>query len=463
MSKAAEAAEFELYALAVLRAQAAEEGGDFIIGNELPRAAATLDALAPEGVLGLRPPTLVKIRSRLNLTALRAFLDRLPSGLPRDGSVLVVARVAPGTARSLQDKAAAMRGHELRVLSRRELDQLAKRHPAAAAPFDDESPAEVLLSSLDSPEAQRERRQNLQALAAAFRKDRLAPFLGAGVSVSAGLPDWPRLLKRLATRFIRDEVGNSLSHTDEEAVLGYFESGVPQSPLIVARLLREGLGKTFGENVRKAIYQGGPSPSDLLTEIGALCVPGRTRQGPPGVVTFNFDTLLEDELSKRALPHASIFQEGQEASPSELPIYHVHGFLPKTDPVTPQHVDALVFSEDAYHTQFADPYSWNNVVQLNLLRSHVCLFVGLSMSDPNLRRLLEITVTKKPATKHYTILKDRWSEKAGELGGSAATIPNVFRALEEQSLARLGVSVIWVTEYDEIPEIIAGVRAGGEA
>ena len=42
----------------------------------------------------------------------------------------------------------------------------------------------------------------------------------------------------------------------------------------------------------------------------------------------------------------------------------------------------VVFSEDAYHSQFMEPFSWSNLIQLNKLGQSTCLFVGLSLTDP---------------------------------------------------------------------------------
>lgn len=54
-----------------------------------------------------------------------------------------------------------------------------------------------------------------------------------------------------------------------------------------------------------------------------------------------------------------------------------------------------------------DPYSWSNLIQLNYLRENTCLFIGLSLTDPNLRRLLDIASRKhdNDVPKHYAILK----------------------------------------------------------
>ena len=53
---------------------------------------------------------------------------------------------------------------------------------------------------------------------------------------------------------------------------------------------------------------------------------------------------------------------------------------------------------------YNDVYNWSNIKQINALREKNCLFIGCSLSDPNMRRLLDIAYDKSEA-KHYAILK----------------------------------------------------------
>ncbi len=90
------------------------------------------------------------------------------------------------------------------------------------------------------------------------------------------------------------------------------------------------------------------------------------------------------------------FKEDDEVNPNDLPIYHVHGYLPQHSTDFDNNSDNLiVFSERAYHTIYADPFSWSNIIQLYTLKENTCLFIGLSITDPNMRRLLDISTRKK--------------------------------------------------------------------
>jgi hypothetical protein len=114
-----------------------------------------------------------------------------------------------------------------------------------------------------------------------------------------------------------------------------------------------------------------------------------------------------------------------------------------------------VFSEDAYHSQFIDPFSWSNLIQLNKLTQNTCLLVGISLTDPNLRRLLDVA-WRKSADKsmaHYVIKKiPRLAD--GDL------LDQVSKLLEEQDANALGLNVIWVDDFGDIPGILDALLPG---
>jgi len=190
------------------------------------------------------------------------------------------------------------------------------------------------------------------------------------------------------------------------------------SPLMAGRYLRRGLADAFTNDITAFLYAsvardtkgspvGDPTMASTLTALARICVPRRSGSGVRAVVTYNFDDLLEKQLDPSGVIHRPIFKEGDVPTRDELPIYHVHGFLPQDRArysMSVDSVETLVFSEEGYHRLFGDPYSWSNLVQLGLLRDATCLMIGLSLTDPNLRRLLEVSAKRNEKFYHYAIL-----------------------------------------------------------
>lgn len=188
------------------------------------------------------------------------------------------------------------------------------------------------------------------------------------------------------------------------------------------------------------------------------------------MVTYNFDDLLERELLSRKVAHHSIDTENDSYDPDELPIYHVHGFLPEKPRTLEGSVDStLVFSEEGYHTVYSNPYHWSNLVQLNCLRENTCIMIGLSMADPNLRRLLDIAARNLDKPKHFAFMrrltKERFNDQNNNGANGAAIASDAVvekflenhHALNEEIMKELGVHIIWFEEFKEIPEKLQSI------
>ncbi len=168
--------------------------------------------------------------------------------------------------------------------------------------------------------------------------------------------------------------------------------------------------------------------------------------------------MIEEKLNKEKIEFKSIFSEGERIKETEFPIFHPHGFLPRKKRLTFK--NEIVFSEDAYHTQFIDPFSWGNLVQLNHLNNNTCLFIGISLTDPNMRRLLDVSIRKngKREKNHYIIkkrykLSDLYPENETRNIKDEKVIP-IIENIEEQDANELGFNVIWIDEHTEITNIL---------
>ncbi|WP_187444897.1 SIR2 family protein [Rossellomorea vietnamensis] len=300
-----------------------------------------------------------------------------------------------------------------------------------------------------------------------FFEDELVLFLGAGVSRDAKIPMWDNLVTDLLVSLLSnklEEFNINLSESERDYIIQNLKVSNGNSPLLLARYIRQGLQEIFTDILTEILYKSCINESNLLTAITKLCKPVRNGIGVRGVVNYNFDDLLEYNFSEHDINHRAIFREGDIPSRDELGIYHVHGFLPREGGNYSNLAKSLlVFSEEGYHNLMLDPYDWSNLVQLNYLRENTCLFIGLSLTDPNLRRLLDIASRKQESdiSKHYAILKRHLYHNIEDPLINIENIKKfdlVNQNLQEEYYKELGLNIIWVDDYDEIPGILDKIR-----
>ncbi|MBS4536504.1 SIR2 family protein [Clostridium sp. D2Q-14] len=294
---------------------------------------------------------------------------------------------------------------------------------------------------------------DIKLISKALREGCLTLVCGAGISMGAGLPSWNRLLLQLLKLMVDRISDNYNIQLDDDSAEEFNNKYFPSS-LILGRYLKMNLGEDFLNEVRNTLYTTNVNTSETINEIVNLARPQRDRKPLDSIITFNFDTLIEENLEKQNVSFKSIFSDGMKNDSNEMPIYHVHGYLPRTGEI-PEDTD-IVFSEDAYHNQFIEPFSWSNLIQLNKLHQNTCLFIGISLTDPNLRRLLDVA-NRKNVNKnlnHYII------KRVPENYNKDNKIDKLAFFLEEQDANDLGLNVIWVDKFSEIPKILRKIYNG---
>lgn len=326
-----------------------------------------------------------------------------------------------------------------------------------------------------------EREERIDQLIETYGRGQFSMFLGAGVSSSAGMPDWYTLLNSLFVSYLTNEFNNSETMSDDDIrqIVTRLNGVDEPSALMAARYLRKGLSKessevrlftnTITDNLYKLRDTKKDISSNLIKSISNLCMPRRTGARVRSVVTYNFDDLLERELEGRSIRHHSIYTDNELSDPDELPIYHVHGFLPENKSKY-EYLDksTLVFSEEGYHQIYSDSYHWSNLVQLYNLRENNCLMIGLSMTDPNLRRLLDISARNVEQARHFAFLRrlslddfcyvtDKKTKERKQVIDNikgADQFLNRHHKLNEELMKELSVSIIWFNSFDDIPDIL---------
>jgi len=470
----------ESFLLQLLKLEADSQQKPLLLENV--RSHSRNDAFAPNGIADLPGPLSIEIVQVLSPKRLESEIHRYES-LRKGGDeklLLVSFREMAKNSKYVENLKSRSEG-KVFVWGAEDVQALIDKHARAAASLSEKMFSIRFQRAISNvPENWEEKRTEvLTEVSEHYHSGRFSMFLGAGVSSSAGLPDWDTLLNSLFVSMLTDVKGSEKKIDNEQvsSIVKRLREVDGPSALMLARYVRKGLSAGSGpeqsefiRSVTKQLYslrdQRFSLSSPLIKAISSLCTPSRTGAKVKSVLTYNFDDLLERELDSRQLSFRSIFEEVDLASPDELPIYHVHGILPEDRAKFPNIDKAtLVFSEEGYHQIYGAPYHWSNLIQLNSLKENACLMVGLSLTDPNLRRLLEISSKSIDKPKHFAFLKRidyaSFSKADGKAVRAPASLVRTFldrhHSLNEEVLKELGVSIIWYKEYDDIPKLLAAI------
>jgi hypothetical protein len=339
----------------------------------------------------------------------------------------------------------------------------------------------------------------LGALQQAWRERRLVFFLGAGVSNPYGLSNWTDLVLDLVLKKSH-KLEQFWPHYRKALALwmtDYFDF----SPLALARVVKYNLSKSgrnltederlqrFLQLVRKSLYSTFNEEPDggntTLQMIAKLCARGHKKREArhiPMIFTTNFDNVLELELKKAKVKAQPIYDATRRTNNDALPVIHVHGYLPHAGKIPSV---KLVFTEDEYHHLSYSFYHWALADIINCLRNYTVLFVGHSMSDPNLRRLLDATHLEGEGLTHYLLRKEyelkpaeraraeRIVQEYAEEQGRRANLTQVkvksdvsaaldgmlrqAHVYDRQLFKDMGIGTIWLNDFDDIPKILEQV------
>jgi hypothetical protein len=333
---------------------------------------------------------------------------------------------------------------------------------------------------------------SLEKLKKIYIKEGIVLALGAGVSMGAGLPNWRELLQRIGRV--------CLGHEGSELIGNLIDEGF-SLPSIAGMLKASCPGeKKFSNIVRDELYNGFPfypkgvskadvkamtdhiqkSENQTLNAVAGLCaIPDKRNQqfyvrNPrvQAIINFNIDTVLREYVHIRypqmyGYPIIRTVERASKSSfPEKISVYHMHGNL-RFDPKANQpdkEADKLVLAEQEYFDFFNSPTSLFNYTFLYLLREYSFLFIGLSMQDDNIRRLLHYSRKERvqayeeerektqveiesEVLRHFAILRRSKSEAKNQL--------------IERALNYLGTLVVWVDEYECIPDLLGEMYTFG--
>ena len=223
-----------------------------------------------------------------------------------------------------------------------------------------------------------------------FQQGNVVLFLGAGVSRSVNMPDWHELLKGMCTS---DEWGSEdmdkfiQEHNGAEIVLGRF---------IRLLLNLKSTDPEYMKRIHDKLYSNEISntKSQLVDSLCNLVETGKVKS----IITYNYDDVMERSLIEKGIKCYPVYENNTPEN--VFPIYHIHGYIPR-DNNESANLPTPVLSEEMYHEIYADSYNWSNIEQIHAMNRSTCFFIGLSMRDPNLRRLLDISCQKSEGNRRH--------------------------------------------------------------
>jgi SIR2-like domain len=289
-------------------------------------------------------------------------------------------------------------------------------------------------------------------------RDPLTLIAGAGVSMEAGMPSWLGLVRRLVER-----VAGGLEPVQRQ---GWVDAVMKEGPLAAAAVAESAYMDSdfkvdtvkWRARVREALYGGSPSsfpPGALASQIALL-----KKRFPEDIeiLTANYDGLLETALEQVLGDEdrdVVSCVRGVAEPPGAAAVWHIHGRL-MLRPKSTSHwrtTGRLVLSEASYadvpRGEFPENFMSRHV------RDRLCVFVGLSLTDPNLIRWLYRY--GDPRYQHIAIFVRQ---------GSPAYDREVRERLERANRdrwRRCGVRTYFAEYYGEVAQLLheAGLRRAG--
>jgi len=206
--------------------------------------------------------------------------------------------------------------------------------------------------------------------------------LGSGINSDYGAKDWKSLVKGLNERFYKDNVDRI------EEITHY----IGEELFVSSKVLKTSGFDTYKE-LNDELYLFKPDIDFFIDKKTTLYLISDfiNKKDKLNVITYNYDTNLEYILKKRGILYNSTYDDysflNKEA---KVNIFHVHGLLPYDKYNEDRFKDSIIFNESEYYYLYNNPYSWNISKQLHDFMFNTSLFIGLSLTDPNIKRLLEL-------------------------------------------------------------------------
>lgn len=323
--------------------------------------------------------------------------------------------------------------------------------------------------------------------------------VGAGISVPV-FPSWNQLVEALVLEVVpgaegADLAASLLSRYSADSLieaskdrLGMDEAAFADrlASLLYAPLFRlltvdekKVLATAFSRSAPNALSawrEFGPIRERVFSPLSASaladCVADAIGAGlaPASILSFNAEPLLF-ALINHSLAVRAAYSSGKGPAsaplkqsldlvthsisfrrPTRIPYVFCHGLLPVPEATgsTPlPSVDKLVFSESQYLHLAQSAFSFQASAFLEAASTRKVLFVGVSLSDPNMRRWLSWTHSLR-VDELRSLARAKTSPSSMHLWLRPRPRTSEEALWVEASVAHLGVRVVWMDDWSQV-------------
>lgn len=347
--------------------------------NEVVHGLIRFDGYAPQGFDEFHKPVIIEVKHNVRNMKFRPLIA--------DDEHYISLYIINSNL-SDQDRKRKTIGNNIYVWGQQEISEWAKGYPIDYYSYHAQELKEIVKqSSFEAVVDFAPKIENNKLLLQKLIEERKVSLsLGAGVSIDYGAKGWDNLINEFFQEIKKEEkVDDPFS----------VQKKLGGTSLINGQFAQENL-KDFLTSLYAGLYGNYNPPVSNYTDTTLKYVAkiaDKLKNGKNfNVITYNYDNYLEQELDDIGDQYNIIYNE-QMVSNDELNIYHPHGYLPFGISSTQytQYKNSIVFSESEYHKLYNNAYHWSVVLQHYLYRDRTYLFIGCSLTDPNLRRILETT------------------------------------------------------------------------
>lgn len=344
-------------------------------------------------------------------------------------------------------------------------DLLSQRPPHAVMFVEPTEPAPVALGAVPSQMTfQIFSDPTVAGLVERFgEKRKFVLFAGAGTSVEAGLPTWPVLAERLLLRAAVE--ADLFRHLEDAAdpgvrdaaIKNWIDSTLRTQSVLGAIAAADALGEGNAASwLKHALYGVDSSAADYVPgpmseEIAEL----KVQLGDHiSIWTTNYDDLIEEALRNIVQADQVVAWVGPntpnyDEDKDQYETVHLHGYLGR------DHEAGDIILTDRQYAEMAGSSSWQERGFGRDLDKRVCLFVGASLTDPNITRFLwrQQRIGSRGDVRHCVI----FVRQAEAYGAPDEVRRPLERAVTERYQA-VGLEAVFVDHFADVADVLREIR-----